>query len=292
VKIIIEEGDAGGLAPGVYKVGTKSAYVSVDMQTSMPEAPSKLTIYQPPRTTLELELEVDMNQKPKPVPTGRYVGERLHRKGPIHVMVGQQLTWKGERVEVSKIWHRAHDDRDVVTMRRGVKEQPMNVVGYLELVEHAIARETKTVLTAQAPPPVATCDKTFADCTKHGNTLQYCGYVNVSTGRHVPCPHTFMDPACIGGAEYQAPPATSDRDPVGYTPQGQPIYNDTPYYTYDPGAGADVESDGFISNVLFPETAAERAQTKTKDCDECYGTGRFKGFGGPCSKGCPTKGEK
>ena len=58
-----------------------------------------------------------------------------------------------------------------------------------------------------------------------------------------------------------------------------------------------LDRQGFISHRAFPEKAKERFEERiraqlAKDCDVCYGTGRFKGFGGPCSEGCPTKGGK
>lgn len=135
------------------------------------------------------------------------------------------------------------------------------------------------------------CNKTWAACHILGNAKRFGGWATPDGGvTH--CPHMFGDKACGVGWPSEpymppmgVPPATSD--------YAEKDADESRYFTYNPDAGADVESDGgFISNVVFPKTAAERAQAKTKDCDECYGTGRYKGMGGPCSEGCPAKGEK
>jgi hypothetical protein len=220
VKVIIEEGDVGGLAPGVYDADVLGAFVDCQEWNEV----------------LKAGVHIDMAQKPKPLPI---------------------------------------TSRDLATQE---------IVRFLiqNAIQHVVKSFTNHVKPTD-PPPVATCDKTFADCKKHGNTDRYQGFVDVQHG-HVPCPYAFGDPICTGvPRSTNAPPAMPDD------------YNDTPYYTCAPHPPTEAEKamasldDGFIGNVVFPKTAKERAQAKPKDCDVCYGTGRFKGMGGPCSEGCPAK---
>ena len=211
MKVIIEEGDAGGLAPGVYDVKNTSASTFNGLFVA--------------------GLTVDLAQKPKPLPKS----ERLMMVAPTKAQ--------------AQAYVRAF---------------------------------TNHVKPTDPPPPVATCDKTFADCAKHGNTLQYCGYVNVSTGKHVPCPLTFGEPACTGGVEFKAPPKSfAEMDSLA-----EALDPELTKITLDVGRGDPLTRQ--ISEALaMPVTGP-----LPRDCDECYGTGLYKGYGGPCSEGCPTKGGK
>lgn len=158
-----------------------------------------------------------------------------------------------------------------------------------------------------------TCDQTIKDCRRHGNADRFGGVHGWPFA--VDCPHTFGDAKCGVKSPYSPPSpcilptkeaadianaylpplgAPIKKKVIGKGPDGRDlVFNDQGLVDYapdddldvGPGAGADVESDGgFVGNVLFPKTPA-------KDCDECYGTGRFRGFGGPCSEGCPVKGD-
>jgi hypothetical protein len=72
---------------------------------------------------------------------------------------------------------------------------------------------------------------------------------------------------------------------IGIDPQGRPlVINNGGLIDYAPYDETTLSDQDVIRRMLSSKTA------KPKDCDVCYGTGRFKGFGGPCSEGCPTKG--
>ena len=301
MKIIIEEGDVGGVPPGVYRASGHGAFIDTRQD------PGEVT------NLLRVNADVDMAQEPKPTPAGgRYDIEfrRFERVDPddtayeifLHDRVDPDKTFTSRRYMANTLFMRytLAESREMVQhelrrlalqMSEHLADQAIQAMGFSgnPFRTEAFTNHVKPT----DPPPVATCNKTFADCAKHGNTLQYCGYVNVNTGRHVPCPHTFGDNACTG-AKYLAPPAMPE------------FYNETPYSDPEVYSTADVEAaralseKGFISHVLFPKTAAERAKTRGggkayfreggDDCDVCYGTGRYKGMGGPCSEGCPLKG--
>ena len=296
MKIIIEEGDAGGLAPGVYDVAEENGFVDTFVRRG-----NAINM-------LKLNVNVNMDQKPKPVPPGgRYSFEfkRFERIDPDDIVFEATMH---DRIDPSKSYYQRAVVNNGLLIAPSMEKAHLRADEILKdivrnlthsVVKHVVddlMRSFTNHVKPTEPPPVATCAKTFADCAKHGNTLQYCGYVNVNTGRHVPCPHTFGSPACTG-SKYLAPPAKpaplndkgmvdydmpGTKKPIGFDSHGVPFYESD--LTIGPGAGADVESDGgFIGNVVFPK------MSKPKDCDVCYGTGRFKGFGGPCSEGCPTK---
>ena len=310
MKIIIEEGDAGGLIPGVYEASEAGAYVDC---------------FGADEVYLKLNLHVDMAQKPKPVPTGgRYDFEFKRFEQDDPAVTNFEATVY-DRTDPSQNYHKR---LCVSSTMFGTVRQPTEIIEYAarELTHHVVRHVVENLLqnmrdsTVKAftnsvkptdPPPVATCDKTFQDCAKHGNTLQYCGYVNVQTGKHVPCPHTFGEPACTGGVEFKAPSAGEVMEaadianahmpslrpqpgmPVGVDPQGRPlVFNDKGLVDYATG-DVDVVRKMLRANRDLPEGVNPSTfLDQPKDCDVCYGTGRFKGFGGPCSEGCPTKGGK
>ena len=142
-----------------------------------------------------------------------------------------------------------------------------------------------------------TCDKTPQDCRRHGNMDHFGGSIRAGDGKLlVPCPLTFGEKDCGWG--YVPPPTCEpgcpDHDPPGVKEFISPKIEE---------AMEALDRQGFIGHKAFPEEAAKRAQAKeydptlidrlvgrSKDCDVCYGTGRYKAYGGPCSEGCLTKG--
>ena len=270
MKIIIEEGDVGGLPPGVYKTSCAGSYVECLQDEAI---------------NLNLNLDVDMAQKPKPVPPGgRYSFEfkRFERLGPDDTVFEVSAH---DRVDPSKsYYHRLAINNLMLDAARRPNEIMEDFARKLtwHVVNHVVENILQAMRTASKTEP---CNKTLVDCRRHGNMDRF-GAIGAGL-----CPFTFGDSRC--GAHPQPPPLPAGCQPVQTDP---PVYNDTPYYTYadeqvadncrqieEAMASLDQSSEGgFISNVVFPKT-------KPKDCDECYGTGRFKGIGGPCSEGCPTK---
>ena len=291
MKVIIEEGDPTKLTPGVYDANESGLFV---------DCLGADEIY------LKANISIDMNQKPKPVPAGgRYDIEfrRFERVDPddtvyeiyVHDKVDPDKTFTSRRIMANTLFLRytLAESREMVQhelrrlaykMADHFANQAIAAMGFSgnPFRTEAFTNHVKPT----DPPPVATCDKTFKDCERHGNTLQYRGYTNINTGRHVSCPLMFGDPSCIG-AKFKTPPV------IGVDPQGRPlVINDGGLIDYAL-ADVDVVRKMLRANRDLPEGVNPSTfLDQPKDCDVCYGTGRFKAFGGPCSEGCPTKGGK
>jgi hypothetical protein len=355
VKIIIEEGDLGGLPPGVYEASEAGSYFDCLGDEAK---------------NLNLNIDVDMLQKPKPVsPGGRYdfefnkhelldpdvtvlnavLRDRVDRKLdylaqvkiPNYLFIGQPLDQSREMMQ--------HKIREAVALIADhITDKALKVLGFdgnpfqvackgkqptpawvdlqvgskrvrltvgdvieapsgmawtvtgfptpttwsctsssghnynnlaLSNLVYDLEKGNKVIQTATATEP---CNKTLTDCRRHGNHQRFGGYKSPATGMEMPCPHTFGGSMC--GAHPQPKPLhnetpyyTPGTDPIGYDPHGQPIYE------------GDLVTAPSMSDDPFIKALKQCEEEHTKDCDECYGTGRFKGFGGPCSQGCPIK---
>jgi len=171
---------------------------------------------------------------------------------------------------------------------------------------------------------IAPCNKSLTDCKKHGNLKHFGGYTNTATGKAVACPYTLGDSHCIGAHSLatggsvvtivvgtqlkwdlsshvytvskivQATPGlNSDLDKIH-------VPNSAGVATYTRGGLMRLIQDGTVRTVsvtmvdaplaiedqAFPGDALVSLDPNLHDCDECYGTGYYKAYGGPCSKGC------
>ena len=310
MKLIIEEGDVGELAPGVYDVEVTSTGIEINFWPS-----GRLT------RKMDVGLSVNLDQTPAKnyvilagdadaLPDARsnylFNGDLLDAPPGATDMkdyaradailaknlwasstlraVAQTITWvdlqvgaKVVRIEVGDVIVST-----ICTMSWTIVEflsakaykctasNGNTHVGSIALLEEALENGSKHHLTnvaASSATPATTCDKTAANCKQHKNFHNYGGNTNISTGREVHCPHTFGGKSCgVGWVDLGIKPIKPGQTVGDY-------YNETPY------------SGATHCGTVYPPGGSP------KDCDVCYGTGLYKGFGGPCSEGCPRKGK-
>lgn len=187
----------------------------------------------------------------------------------------------------------------------------------LDLLANDLESGKKRVRLASSTRSIAPCNKSLSDCLKHGNRKNYGGHFNQATGKAVACPYTLGDSHCTGtyatggqivttivvGMQLKWSHA-SDIYMVSKITQANPGINsdkDTVYVSWPNNNNPDAVysrlglmeliQDGqvtvtMVDDQAFPGDALVSLDPDLHDCDECYGTGLYKAFGGPCSKGC------
>jgi hypothetical protein len=275
VKLIIEEGDFGGMAPGVYEVEVDIDEISMlgdcaqslsfcgtmdVLQTPKPRywfnADQQTTLVMPPRRVGKTLAAMTL----PPVQTN----EIYLQAGPkvVHLQVGDVIedtittvTWTITAFNLAaNTWS--------CTVNNGIQNE---YTCDLDLLAADFESGRKTVRSFQNSSTSLDCDKTATDCRRHKNIHKFGGYTNPNTGRVAKCHHTFGGKACGVGW-----PKTKEQEA---------LFNETPY-----GCAANLQPP-----AMPEDYGVDHAQANT-DCPECFGTGLYKGFGGPCSRECPIKG--
>lgn len=93
-----------------------------------------------------------------------------------------------------------------------------------------------------------------------------------------PSSHTYT----VSKIVQDKPGLNSDRDKIH-------VPNSAGVATYTREGLMRLIQDGTVKVVEGVNCAANLPDSLpaiTSDCDECYGTGYYKAYGGPCSKGC------
>lgn len=283
MKVIIEEGDLGGLPPGVYEANEAGSYIDC---------------FRDGASNLNINLNINLKQKPKPVPLGGRYDFEFWRFERLDSDVTDFEARVYDKVDPSKDYcHRMIVSNSMLSMTKHqapvVEEVARQLTERLvrHTVENILENLYQTACKGKAPTSSTSGAITWVDLQVGSKRVRLTvgdviedpsGMAWTVTGFPTPTTwsctsssgHNYNNLALSnlvydlekGNKVIQTATATEPCNKTLTDPHGQPI-------------------NPFIKALKQCE------EKHTKDCDECYGTGRFKGFGGPCSQGCPAKGD-